>query len=54
MTEIKILESFELEIAKLNNAAEKPVTDDSLFWLNQAVNIFVKQRFCGDDKANPS
>ena len=54
MTEIKILESFELEIAKLNNTAEKPVTDDSLFWLNQAVDIFVKQRFCGDDKANPS
>lgn len=48
MKNIKILESFELEINKLDNAAEKPATDDSLFWLNQGVIKFVKQRFNGD------
>jgi len=34
MTYIKILEAFELEINKLNDAVGKPATDDSLFWLN--------------------
>lgn len=48
MTYIKILESFELEINKLNDAVGKPATDDSLFWLNQAVAKFVKLRFNGD------
>ena len=48
MTYIKILEAFELEINKLNDAVGKPATDDSLFWLNQAVAKFVKLRFNGD------
>lgn len=48
MKYIKILESFELEINQLDNAATKPSTDDSLFWLNQAVAKFVKERFNGD------
>lgn len=48
MTNIKILESFELEINKLNDAVGKPATDDSLYWLNQAVAKFVKERFNGD------
>lgn len=48
MTFIKILESFELEINKLDDAVDKPSTDDSLYWLNQGVAKFVKQRFNGD------
>ena len=48
MTYMKILEAFELEINKLNDAVGKPATDDSLFWLNQAVAKFVKLRFNGD------
>lgn len=48
MTFIKILEHFELEINKIDNAIEKPSTDDSLFWLNQAVGKFIKERFNGD------
>ena len=48
MTYIKILEAFELEINKLNDAVGKPATDDSLFWLNQAVAKFVKLRLNGD------
>lgn len=48
MTNIKIIESFELEIDKLDNAIEKPSTDDSLYWLNQAVGKFTKLRFNGD------
>ena len=48
MTNIKILESFELEINKLNDAVGKSATDDSLYWLNQAVAKFVKERFNGD------
>ena len=45
---IDILASFELEINKLDNALEKPVTDDSLYWINQAVVKFVKDRFNGN------
>ena len=48
MMYIKMLEAFELEINKLNDAVGKPATDDSLFWLNQAVTKFVKLRFNGD------
>lgn len=48
MKRIDILASFETEIDKLNNEIEKPATDDSLFWLNQAANKFVKLRFNGD------
>jgi len=48
MKYIEILESFEREINKLDNNIEKPATDDSLYWLNQAVAKFVKLRFNGD------
>lgn len=48
MKEIKILESFEREIGKLENSIEKPSTDTSLFWINQAVSKFIKLRFNGD------
>lgn len=43
-----MLASFEREIDEIDNAVEKPSTDDSLFWLNQAVGKFTKERFNGD------
>ena len=48
MRYIDILEAFETEINEINNAVSKPSTDDSLYFLNQAVTKFVKQRFNGD------
>lgn len=48
MTNLQILTAFEIEIDKIDNVLEKPATDDSLFWLNQALNKFVKLRFNGD------
>lgn len=48
MTNLEILTAFELEINKIDDILGKPMTDDSLFWLNQAVNKFVKLRFNGD------
>ncbi len=48
MKYIEILEAFELEINKLDDVIGKPVTNDSLFWLNQAVAKFIKLRFNGD------
>lgn len=45
---IDIIASFELEINKLGDAVQKPVTDDSLYWINQAVMKFVKDRFNGN------
>lgn len=48
MTYIKILEAFETEINQINNSINKPNTDDSLYWLNQAVAKFTKERFNGD------
>ena len=48
MIGVDILAAFELEINKINNALEKPLTDDSLYWLNQAVVKFVKDRFNGN------
>lgn len=48
MKYINILTSFETEINQLDNELTKPATDDSLFWLNQSVNKFVKLRFNGD------
>ena len=48
MTNIEILANFEREINKIDDAVNKPATDDSLFWLNQAVAKFVKLRFNGD------
>jgi hypothetical protein len=34
MKGVDILASFELEINKLDDALQKPVTDDSLYWIN--------------------
>lgn len=48
MTCIDLIASFELEINKLDEAIDKPVTDDSLYWINQAVMKFVKDRFNGN------
>lgn len=48
MTNVEILKNFELEINQLDNSFTKPATDDSLFWLNQAVDKFIKLRFNGD------
>lgn len=47
MRYIDILEAFETEIGVVNQV-EKPLTSDSLFWLNQAVDKFVKLRFNTD------
>ena len=47
MKHIDILEAFETEIGVINQV-EKPLTADSLFWLNQAVDKFVKLRFNTD------
>ena len=52
MRYIDILASFEIEINKINDTVNKPATDDSLFWLNQAVAKFIKQRFNGDPVKN--
>ena len=48
MIGVDILAAFELEINKINDTLEKPLTDDSLYWLNQAVVKFVKDRFNGN------
>lgn len=48
MSTIDLIASFELEINKLDEALEKPVTDDSLYWINQAIVKFVKDRFNGN------
>ena len=48
MKGIDLIAAFELEINKLNDALEKPVTDDSLYWINQAIMKFVKDRFNGN------
>ena len=45
---IDLIASFELEINKLGDAINKPVTEDSLYWINQAVVKFVKDRFNGN------
>lgn len=47
MKYIDILEAFETEIGVVNQV-EKPLTSDSLFWLNQAVDKFIKLRFNTD------
>lgn len=53
MKYIDILEAFETEIGVVNQV-EKPLTSDSLFWLNQAVDKFVKLRFNTDQVHNTS
>ena len=47
MKNIEILAAYEKEIGVIDSI-DKPVTDDSLYILNQAVNKFVKLRFNGD------
>lgn len=48
MRGIDILAAFELEINKINDTLQKPLTDDSLYWINQAIMKFVKDRFNGN------
>lgn len=48
MRYIDILEGFELEINQLDDVVNKPLTNDSLYWLNQAVIKFVKLRYNRD------
>jgi len=48
MRGVDILASFELEINQLDDTLSKPVTDDSLYWINQAMMKFVKDRFNGN------
>lgn len=48
MRGIDIIGGFELEINKLDNSLEKPSTDDSLYWVNQAIVKFAKDRFNGN------
>ena len=48
MTNIQILAAFEREINQIDDTLNKPATDDSLYWLNQAVYKFSKTRFNGN------
>ena len=48
MKGVDILAGFELEINKINDTLQKPLTDDSLYWINQAIAKFVKDRFNGN------
>lgn len=48
MKRLQILAAFELEVNKLDDAINKPVTDDSLYWINQAALKFAKERFNGN------
>ena len=45
---IDLIAAFELETNKIDDSARKPVTDDSVYWINQAVMKFVKDRFNGN------
>lgn len=48
LTNLDILANFEREINKIDNTFEKPATEDSLYWLNQATAKFTKLRYNGD------
>lgn len=48
MRGIDLIASFELEINKFDDSLNKPVTDDSLYWLNQGIVKFTKDRFNGN------
>lgn len=48
MTNIQILAAFEREINQIDDVLNKPATDDSLYWLNQAIYKFCKTRFNGN------
>lgn len=54
MTNIEILAAFEREINKIDDTLNKPATDDSLYWLNQAVQKFCKTRFDGNTPRHTS
>ena len=45
---IDLIAGFELETNRIDNSLEKPVTDDSIYWINQAMMKFVKDRFNGN------
>ena len=47
MKGVEILYNFEEQIGVIDKPLEKPITDDSLFWINQAINKFVNLRFNG-------
>ena len=48
MRNIDLIAAFELEINKIDDNLNKPVTDDSIYWINQAVFKFAKDRFNGN------
>jgi hypothetical protein len=48
MVKIDIIAAYELEINKLDNALEKPDVDNSIYWINQAIYKFTKDRFNGN------
>lgn len=48
MKNIEVIANFEREINKIDDAINKPATEDSLFWMNQAINKYTKIRFNGD------
>ncbi len=48
MVGVDIIGSFELEINKLDDTLQKPRTDDSIYWVNQAAVKFTKDRFNGN------
>lgn len=49
MKYIDILKAFEMEINKIDDTLNKPLVNDSLYWLNQAVLKFCKIRFSGSE-----
>ena len=48
MKNIEVIANFEREINKIDDAVNKPATEDSLFWVNQAISKYTKLRFNGD------
>lgn len=48
MKGVEILFKYEEQIGVANDPFQKPLVDDSLFWLNQAIDKFTKLRFNGD------
>lgn len=48
MRGIDLIAAFELEINKFDDNLNKPLTDDSIYWVNQAIVKFTKDRFNGN------
>lgn len=48
MRGVDLIAAFEIEINKLDDIVTKPSTETSLYWLNQAVVKFTKDRFNGN------